>query len=64
MSKMRFVGLDVHADTIAVAVADTDARAAIAASSASSSVSVCSSSRSTLRLPDGSDPATDTDRAG
>ena len=24
MSKIRFVGLDVHADTIAVAVADTD----------------------------------------
>ncbi len=24
MSKLRFVGLDVHADTIAVAVADTN----------------------------------------
>ena len=24
MSKIRFVGLDVHADTIAVAVAETD----------------------------------------
>jgi hypothetical protein len=33
MSKIRFVGLDVHADTIGVAVAEPDGEVALSASS-------------------------------